>query len=364
MNYRVSTYNIKWFTNLFDDQNQLLLTTDDSDMYQVDKKTQLESIAKVLQSLDADIYCILESPNTSQGGRNTIQALENFAQHFNLRTSQAIVGFLSDGRQEIAFLFDPAVIQITHNPQGDDIESPNINILDFLKGERVVPAPKFDSYYVLDVEEDSIEEIFKFERPPLEAQVTFMDNGQADLELEMIGVHAKSKIVTGAIDEIYTPLNSMANRRKLLAQCQWIRNRVLDLMDENKMVVVMGDFNDGPGLDFYEKQFGRSAVEIVMGNMGEIDNLLRNPFTKASWNKSRGWRPSSAKFFQFESRTSVGALLDFVMATPNLAANRQLDWIIWNPHEKKDINDSELEEALKIASDHFPVSMDIGPTLT
>ena len=363
MDYRVCTYNIKWFTKLFDDQNQMLFTTEDSSMYQVDRQTQLNSIGEVLQKIDADIYCILEGPNTNQDTRDTITALQNFAQHFNLRTTDAITGFVSRGQQEIAFLYDPQVIDIAHNPQGESIESANINIADFLKGQRVVPAPQFDSYFVLDVEEDSIEEIFKFERPPLEAHVDFKDNGQVDFSVEMIGVHAKSKIVTGAIDEIFTPLNSIANRRKLLAQCQWIRNRVLDLMDEHKQVIVLGDFNDGPGLDFYEKQFGRSAVEVVMGNMGEIDSLLRNPYTKATWNKNSGWRPSSASFFQFESRKTIGALLDFVMASPNLELTRQLEWTIWNPHELKNLNDASLEEALKKASDHFPVSMDIKSLL-
>ncbi len=363
MDYRVCTYNVKWFTRLFDDQNQLLLTDDDSDMYKVDKETQLNSIGEVLKKIDADIYCLLESPNTNQDTRDTIIALQNFAQHFNLRTTEVLTGFLARGQQEIAFLFDPDVVEVSHNPQGESVETANINIADFLKGQRVVPAPKFDSYFVLDVEEDSIEEIFKFERPPLEAHVDFKDNGQVDLSVEMIGVHAKSKIVTGAIDEIYTPLNSIANRRKLIAQCQWIRHRVLDLMDEQKQVIVMGDFNDGPGLDFYEKQFGRSAVEVVMGNMGDIDSLLRNPFTKATWNKNHGWRPSSASFFQFESRKTIGALLDFVMASPNLAQSRQLDWTIWNPHEMDDLNDDSLEEALKKASDHFPVSMDIKSAL-
>ena len=30
-------------------------------------------------------------------------------------------------------------------------------------------------------------------------------------------------------------------------------------------MMVLGDFNDGPGLDEYENLFGRSSIEIVMG---------------------------------------------------------------------------------------------------
>jgi len=45
-------------------------------------------------------------------------------------------------------------------------------------------------------------------------------------------------------------------------------------------LIVLRDFNDGPGLDFYERQFGRSAVEQVMGDPGNPETLLRNPFSR------------------------------------------------------------------------------------
>ena len=60
-------------------------------------------------------------------------------------------------------------------------------------------------------------------------------------------------------------LISIANRRKQLAQALWIRGRVDQVLDIGAEVIVLGDLNDGPGLDVYEEFFARSSVEIIMG---------------------------------------------------------------------------------------------------
>jgi len=359
MNFKIASYNIKWFSRLFDDQNQLTLTDDDSQMFRVTKREQIESIAEVFKQIDADLYCIIEGPNTSQGGRDTVAALENFAAHFNLRTNKALIGITSVGQQEICLLYDPAKVNATHSPKGSVIDG-NINFADFLEGEDLTPSPRFDQHFVLDIEEDSVQEIFTFERPPLEATIQLLDGVNPAYEFELIGVHAKSKIVTGVAEEIFTKLNSLSNRRKLIAQCHWVRKRVEELIAADKNVMVMGDFNDGPGLDFYERQFGRSAVEITMGDMGNVDTLLRNPFTRAKWNKNKGWSPATASFFQFESRKTFNVLLDFIMVSPNILEENFVKWIIWNPNENRDdITNVTLKTALQKASDHFPVTFDM-----
>ena len=58
---------------------------------------------------------------------------------------------------------------------------------------------------------------------------------------------------------------SIDNRRKQLAQCVWLRRRVDGHLAAGDSLIVMGDFNDGPGLDEFEKLFGHSGVEIVLG---------------------------------------------------------------------------------------------------
>ena len=106
----ICCWNIEWFDKLFDAQNGL----------RGDAKStvRLEAIAEVLGSIDADLISIVEAPNTSRGVRSTVACLEAFATQFGLRAGKAITGFLSQGKQEIAALYDPARVDVSHNPGG------------------------------------------------------------------------------------------------------------------------------------------------------------------------------------------------------------------------------------------------------
>ena len=47
------------------------------------------------------------------------------------------------------------------------------------------------------------------------------------------------------------------------------------VLEEGAEVIVLGDLNDGPGLDVYEELFARSSVEIIMGHsQGPAKQLL------------------------------------------------------------------------------------------
>ena len=55
-------------------------------------------------------------------------------------------------------------------------------------------------------------------------------------------------------------------------------SRVESLMDSQPELplIVMGDFNDDPGMDSYERFLGASSVETVMGSIYEPDRILHN----------------------------------------------------------------------------------------
>ena len=65
-------------------------------------------------------------------------------------------------------------------------------------------------------------------------------------------------------------------------------------MTKGNPLIVMGDFNDGPGLDEYEKLFGRFGVEIVLGE-GETDKLF-DPHAKQVLGNRFGAIISTARF--------------------------------------------------------------------
>ena len=173
----------------------------------------------------------------------------------------------------------------------------------------------------------------------------------------MIGVHAKSKAPYGARDPDEIMRIAIENRRKQLAQCVWLRGRVKEHLDAGDDLIVLGDFNDGPGLDEYEKLFGRSGVEIVLGDDEEIQ--LYDPNARMLQVRRFGAQPASARFKR-KGQPYVQAMLDYIMVSPGLRA-KDPSWQIWHPFDHPDCYANEdLREALLLASDHFPVVLDIA----
>ena len=341
-NLRIATYNVEWFNALFDDSGRLIEDGRPSARYGISRAEQIGALGIVFTALNADGIMIIEGPDTGSK-RSSITALENFARHFDLRTRKAIIGFASETEQEICFLYDPDRITAQHDPQGTPVGK---------KGSR--DAPRFDGVFRYDLDTDAAPDLIKFSKPPLELALS-LSSGQA---LRLIGVHAKSKAPHGAAGNEFIRM-SIENRRKQLAQCIWLRARVENLLAEGESLLVLGDFNDGPGLDEYEKLFGKSGVELVMGQNTPTDLRLYDPHAAMATGAGLGLSPTTARFWMAPKKRYFEALLDFIMASPDLVARRP-EWRIWHPwNDPVCLATPELNQALLQASDHFPVSIDL-----
>ncbi len=332
---RIATYNVEWFTNLFDDEGQLLEDEKWSGRMDVKRGDQLHALGQVFQAIDADAIMVIEAPDENRR-RSSRLALENFAERFGLRTSKAIIGFGNTTQQEIALLYDPSVIEPSHSPRETDA------------------VPRFDSAFLIDLDTDAAPDLVKWSKPPFEVAVRSLKSGN---EFRMIGVHAKSKAPYGSNDPAEILRISIENRRKQLAQCIWLRKRVVEDLASGDDVIVLGDFNDGPGLDEYEKLFGRSSVEIVLGEDGA--EKLFDPHASLAITQRIGASPTTSRFRIPPDGNYLSALLDYIMISPRL---RSLSphWMIWHPFENFGCYGNEpLREALLTASDHFPVTLDI-----
>ncbi len=330
---RLMTYNIEWFDDAFTPDNAP--KTDDA------SKKKLEAVAEVVRAIDPDLIGITEAPNTTTttGSRSTVEALETFAIEHGLRVRKAMIGFPSPGRQEIAALFDPDVFTLSHDPGGKS-------------GHR--RRPPFNEQFEVDSDADGIREIYKHYRPPLEAKVERVAEGGG---FHLLVVHAKSKGIFSAMDRVHFDRTSDRNRRKLFAECTSIRRRVDEWLEKDRDVVVMGDINDGPGFDFYEGRFGRSAVELVMGDIFMPDAILRNYCGAPKWGRY-GWEPSTARFTDPFTKDRVNALIDHVLASRRIAPANAAPCIVWNPYQSDAAR--PLRQTLFDASDHFPVTLDIA----
>ncbi|MDJ0825535.1 MAG: endonuclease/exonuclease/phosphatase family protein [Rhodobacter sp.] len=341
---RIATYNVEWFTNLFDRKDRLIEDDDWSGRQDVTRADQLTALGIVFTALDADAVLIVEAPDTSRSQhRSTVTALENFAARYGLRSSQALIGFANGTQQEIALLYDPDVLTAAHDPMGDPTGK-----------HGAWDAPRFDGTFRLDLDTDAAPESVTFSKPPLEAKLTTVDG----TDLRLIGVHVKSKAPHGADtpDEIMRV--AIENRRKQLAQCIWLRQRIDGHVEAGENLIVLGDFNDGPGLDEYEKLFGRSGIEIVMGE--DSAHRLYDPHARMALSQRVGAMPATARFYIHEEKRYLQALLDYVMVSPGLRPKAH-GWRIWHPFDDPACyRTPELREALLTASDHFPVSVDLA----
>lgn len=328
---RVMAYNIEWFDNHFEPDNSL----------KTNQKSQskLSSVAHVIKTIDADIVGITEAPNTTTttGQRDTVQALENFAAQYELRQSKALIGFPSPGRQEIALLFDPNVVSAAHDPGGK---------------AGSVRNPRFNDPFQVDSDGDNIKEMYKHYRPPLEVKITRQDGGKA---FWMLVVHAKSKGIFSAMDRVHFDRASDRNRRKLFAECLSIRQRVDEWIDDERDVIVMGDVNDGPGFDYYESRFGRSAVELIIGDIYNHRTLLKYHLGRPTFGRF-GWEPSSARFTDNYTRDNVNVLIDHIITSPSFVVNGETPTKVWNPFQLEEAK--TMKDELQTASDHFPVTFD------
>ena len=340
---RIATYNVEWFDALFDDDGALLINDDWSARHNVTKQMQVEALGIVFTALDADAVMIIEAPDTSRK-RDTVPALEAFASAFELRARKAVMGFANDTQQEIALLFDPDVFDAVHDPKGS-APVPG--------APKVAGAPRFDGTFRIDLDVDATEDKVVFSKPPFEVALTVKATGA---QLRLIGAHLKSKAPHGATGRDEVMRLSIANRRKQLAQAIWLRRRVDEHLAAGEALMVMGDLNDGPGLDAYENLFGRSSVEIVLG---QGDTGLYDPHASQALSRRIGPQPTTARFYIQREDRFLQALLDYIMVSPDLRAKAKR-WRIWHPFDDPVCwRTPELREALLTASDHFPVTLDL-----
>lgn len=331
MKYRICLYNIEWFNNLFNEDNSLRTG--------VEEKKRLDAIKNVILHINPDFMGIVEAPNTSANDHEfTTTKLENFAARANLSVKKALTGFISGGSQEIAVLFNPDKFNVTHTPGGKTTSKSN---------------PRFDGEFHFDTNDDRIKEIYKHFRPPLEVTIEVKQGGK---KFKVIVVHTKSKGIFNSMDMMHWERENHRSRLKLFAECEWIRRRIDEFIEAGSNVIVMGDINDGPGMDYYEMKYGRSAVETIMGDIFEPEKILRNYAGKPTWT-AYGWEPASTRFKDRMTGDNVNVLIDHVLVSSGLKVSGNSPHKIWNPYENKDAE--QIKNDLFKASDHFPVSIDL-----
>jgi endonuclease/exonuclease/phosphatase family metal-dependent hydrolase len=194
-----------------------------------------------------------------------------------------------------------------------------------------------------------------FSKPPLELA---LDTPLGPMR--MIGVHVKSKAPHGARNDADAMRLSIANRRKQLAQCIWLRERIEAHLDAGEALIVLGDLNDGPGLDLRGALRPLGGGDRAWAPTPRRNGSCTTPMPPRAAKPDRRQTGHRAVLPVGEERY-LSALLDYIMVSPGLRPLAR-SWRIWHPFDDPECwRDPDLRDALLAASDHFPVTLDMAP---
>jgi endonuclease/exonuclease/phosphatase family metal-dependent hydrolase len=213
--------------------------------------------------------------------------------------------------------------------------------------------------FITDVDDDGIDEEYKFERRPLYVEI-YPAQGKA---FHLLGLHLKSKGIFSAYEWSKWWQIADANRRKILAQAtqlrlQFVEPYLTDAPTKDIPLIVCGDINDGPGLDASEKRLFGSGIERLMGSMWRPELCLGNALFDALKEKDqKNLNFSAIATTRFQdpifNNTWHNEWIDHILysrgADPMFVRSAQVH---------KEMSDGRpIWEKYRHASDHYPVSV-------
>lgn len=232
--YTIMSYNIEHMNKMFD-----------NNIIKQSEQDRARKIAKVIQDINPNIFGICEAANSPDEHKHFI---ENYLPNSGYKIANGV----SRGGQNLVFYYrDPfSVISIDE-------------------------SLSFYEPWDADIDRDGLKEHLKWERKPLEVVFKIGSRGP---KIRIILVHTKSKGIFSVVDLQNFQKISLANRKRLVSQAIKLRNRLDQLLQERNPlpIVVIGDMNDGPGLDPYEQMVGKSFVETVMGSVYNPNGIFHN----------------------------------------------------------------------------------------
>lgn len=340
MDLKLAVYNMEWMKDLFlQDGTPKDAGNTDGSAEQNKLVARSGLLAEVVGEIDPDVLCVVEGPDTLKDNTKTAAGqLEAWAQLHGLDADyRGVNGFASGGQQELCALFKHSKVQCTHIPEGNASKHP------------------FDQEFFVDTTDSLVKERYKHFRPPFEMSVA--DTAGSEL-MRVIVAHTKSKGIFDSVDLARFEQLSERNRRKLFAECFSIRERCDQWLeaDPNLKIAVVGDINDGFGLDYYEQRFSRSAVEILLGDVWNPGKILQNVLPRPKLGR-RGWSPSSSSYTDKLTGDRLNVLIDHILVSQAVTHSNAR---VWNPFSRNAPDDVKaIKPELKDASDHFPVSVEL-----
>jgi len=258
---KISNWNIEWMNRWFTGDNAGAPIFKPSD--QIAGVTDIEAlarrVAKVITAMDADILTVQEGPS-----RRSEMAL--FVSGF-LSGAYEIVGPAGKGQQKLYALIKKQSAAISH-------------VLP-IESELGVD---FEDVWDVDIDADMNIDSYSFTRPPLVLRV----ETSTGLTFRLVTLHTKSKYVHNGQAMWEDPMRrqefvakALTARRRISAEGMRIREYLDACLaeDAGAPIVLTGDLNDGPGLDFFEHRYlTHNVAGMIAGTPFHPQTMLRHAF--------------------------------------------------------------------------------------
>jgi len=221
---------------------------------------------------------------------------------------------------------------------------------------------KLNESWLSDIDGDLNLEEYEFTRTPVVVEGKF---GTSDSQLKILTLHTKSKYVHRQ-EELWNNPNTrmqfiteaMKNRRRISSEAMRIRKYLDGLIENNRqeLIVVTGDFNDGPGHDYFERYYlTHNVTDIILGSTFQPELLFKHSFINRVPKEKR----YTAIFDDFiDEIPSRLLLLDHIVVSPVLS-----DKIVNSEIAHNAFNaaiDESATSRQKYPSDHRPVFVDLA----
>lgn len=211
-----------------------------------------------------------------------------------------------------------------------------------------------------DVNGDEVVEQYKFTRVPVIVDGQFSNGKQC----KIIAMHTKSNFIQNGEKLRSNPATrqqfiheALTDRRRISSEGMRIRMYLDNLVtvDPNALVIVAGDLNDGPGLDYFELRYlTHNVVDLILGSTFDYELLFKHAFIDVVQPAER----YSVEFYDFVEGMQKKLLLDHIALSPALANAVASSGILHNEYNAA-IDPNATTDRQKRPSDHRPVYVDI-----
>jgi endonuclease/exonuclease/phosphatase family metal-dependent hydrolase len=335
---KITNWNIEWMNDWFVGGDEVGWHPRPGGIH--DLEGLARRVAGVIEEMDADILTVQEGPSSADEMRLFVeQHLGNAYDVWGPSRGGGAQRMFALTKRANTVLTDAGISSITEDHGVDLIDS-----------------------WTVDIDADHELDDYQFTRAPL----LLLIEGITPAPIRVLSLHTKSKYVHRGrrlwnnpdTREEYVK-QALVARRRISAEGMRVReylNLCFD-QDPKARLIVTGDFNDGPGLDYFERLYlTHNVAGLVAGSPFDPTRMLRHAFVDRM-KREDNW---TIEFYDFIDARRRKALLDHIFISPELfwhggqpTMSGKIEHEIFETHSDEDARTNRD----KHASDHRPQSV-------